>query len=434
MHPAYTSDKPGIAPDCGMKLEPVYADEAAAGAAPTAESMPPGTVRISPEKQQLIGVRFGEVNVMPLERTIRTVGKIAYDETRVAHVHTKYEGWIDQVTANFTGQFVKKGQPLLTIYSPDLVAAEDEFLLAAKARNYLAGSPIQEVSAGSDSLYQASRRKLQLWDITDDQVREIERQNAPIKNMTLFSPLTGYLLTRNAFPNQRVTPETELYSIVDLSTVWVIADVYEYEADAIHLGQAVRITLTYAPGRVLSGRVSYIYPQLDNAARTLRVRADLANPGMLLKPDMFANVEFVVDYGRRLAVPEEAVMNSGLATTVFLDRGDGYLEPRTVELGDKVGTYYIVTKGLKAGDRVVTSGNFLVDSESRLKSAEAGMTGMPGMSGGQAGGGKAPKAPAAKPTAPAPMEMPGMQMGPKKQPAPQPPPGKTGAPPRGQRP
>jgi len=392
MHPAYKSDRPGIAPDCGMKLEPVYEGDRTGEAA---EAMPPGAVKISPEKQQLIGVRFGEVRVLPLARTIRTVGKVTYDESKIARIHTKIEGWIEQVHVEFAGQFVQKGQPMFSIYSPELLATQQEFLLAAKARRYLSDSPIKEVAAGSESLYAAARKRLELWDISDAQIEEIARRNAPIKSLTVFSPITGYVLTKNAFPRQRITPDTEVYAIADLSTVWVLADVYEYEAPAIRIGQPARMTLSYSPGQAFRGRVTYIYPQVEAITRTLKVRLEFANPDLQLKPDMYVNVELASAYGRRLAVPEEAVLNSGMETTVFADRGNGYLEPRKVELGEKVDRYYIVLSGVKEGERVVTSGNFLVDSESRLKSAAAQMG-----AGHQHGGPPPAEAPAPAPRKP----------------------------------
>ena len=397
MHPAYKSDRPGTAPDCGMKLEPVY-DSGGEAAAP--EQAPPGAVRITPEKQQLIGVRFGEARVLPLSRTLRTVGKVTYDETKVARIHTKFEGWIEDVAVDFTGKAVEKGRPLFSIYSPELVSAQQELLLASKARRYLADSPFQEVASGAHSLYQAARKRLELWDVTEEQIQEIARREAPVKTMTVFSPISGFVLARNAFPRQRVTPEAELYTIADLSTVWVLADLYEYEAAAVSLGQAARMTLAYYPGRTFRGSVVYVYPQLDNTTRTVKARLEFPNPGLELKPDMYANVEFIADYGRRLAVPEEAVLNSGQETTVFVDRGNGYLEPRKVELGEKVDRNYIVLSGLKEGERVVTSGNFLVDSESRLKSAAAGMGGGHGHGGPPKGEAKPAPAAPPQPTAP----------------------------------
>lgn len=395
MHPSYRSGKPGVAPDCGMQLEPVYEDaDAAAGAA----SFPPGTVNISPDKQQLIGIRFGEARTVALSRTIRTVGKVTYDETKIARIHAKYEGWVETIAADYVGKLVEKGQPLLEIYSPELVATQQEFLLALKARGYLGQSPVREVAAGANSLYDAARKRLELWDVTEEQIRELTRRNAPIRTLTLYAPLSGYILSRNVFPRQRITPETELYGIANLSTVWVLADFYESEAASVRTGQHARMTLSYYPGRSFHGTVTYINPQVDNTTRALKARLeftnDFANGDLALKPDMYANVEIVVDYGRQLAIPEEAVLDSGLEATVFVDRGNGYLEPRRVLLGEKVDKMYVVRQGLGEGERVVTSANFLVDSESRLKSALAGI----GAGGAhQHGTAAAEPAPAAKP-------------------------------------
>lgn len=382
MHPAYKSNKPGQAPDCGMDLVPIYADEGK----PVDRALPAGTIRINPEKQQLIGVQYGQVETRRLARTIRAVGRLTYDETRIARIHGKIEGYIEQVMVDFTGKEVRKGEPLLTIYSPELLATQQEFLLAARARRQLADSPFREVSSGSESLYQAARKRLDLWDISEEQIADIEKRNQPRKNLTLYAPLSGFVTARNAFPRQRVTPETELYAISDLSVVWVLADLYEYEIPLINVGQQATMTLSYFPGQKFSGKVTYLYPQLDPMTRTLKVRLEFPNPEYRLRPDMFANVEFAADFGQQLAVPQEAVLDSGAERTVFVDRGDGYLEPRKVELREKVDGWYIVHKGLAAGERVVTSGNFLVDSESLLKSAAGAMgghAGMPGMSGGE---------------------------------------------------
>ncbi len=367
MHPAYKSDKPGKAPDCGMDLVPVYAEEA------PAEEMPAGTVRISARKLQLIGVQYGTVVSEPLARTIRTVGRLAYDETKIARIHPKIEGWIEQVYVDFTGKLVEKGQPLLSLYSPELVSTQQEFLIAKKARDYMASSPVEGVSSGALSLYEASRQRLRLWDITDEQIKELEERGTPTKTLTLYSPIRGFVLSRAAFEKQRVTPETELYAIADLATIWVLADVYEYELPMIQLGQRATMTLAYFPGRTFAGKVSYIYPQLDPATRTLKVRLEFPNPRFELKPDMFANVELQIDYGRQLSVPEEAVLDSGSEQIVFVAQEAGYFEPRQVRLGAKVDNRFIVLSGLQAGERIVTSGNFLIDAESRLKSAMGAM-------------------------------------------------------------
>ncbi len=382
MHPAYKSDKPGKAPDCGMDLVPVYEE----GTGQMTTHLPEGTFQISPEKQQLIGVQYGEVAYKPVFKTLRTVGRVAYDETKIARIHTKIEGWIEQVYVDFTGKEVKKGQPLISIYSPELLQTQQEFLLARRGRDELSESPFREAVAGSESLYQSARKRLELWDISEEQIEELEKSGKPARALTLYAPANGFVLARNAYPKQRVTPDTELYTIADLSTIWVIADIYEFEAPEIKLGQMASITLAYYPGRAFRGKVNYIYPQLDNATRTLKVRIEVPNPDFTLKPDMYANVELKIDYGRRLVVPQEAVLDSGSEQLVFVSHEGGYFEPRKVQLGAKVDNTFIVLGGLKAGERVVTSANFLVDSESRLKSAAGGM-GMPGMnhSGGAAG-------------------------------------------------
>ena len=411
MHPAYKSDKPGIAPDCGMKLEPVYADEGPAAERPAGErkvlyyrdpkapnykadkpglnpetgndlepvyagepsAMPPGTVQISPEKQQLIGVKFGTVEMASAGRDIRAAGKVAWDETRVARVHTKVEGWIDQVFVDFVGELVEKGRPLLTLYSPELLATQQEYLLALRSREVLHHSTMPGVTDYSRSLMEAARRRLELFDLTPAQIDEIARENRPRKNITVFAPIAGYVTNRNAFPNQRILPDTELYTLVDLSRVWVVADVFEYEAPHVAVGQAVTVVLPLLGGRRVAGRIGYIQPQVDPMTRTLKVRVELDNPGMALKPEMFAEVELRVASGSRLSVPAEAVLDSGRVKTVFVDRGNGFFEPRRVQTGERMGDRVEIVSGLKAGERIVVSGNFLIDSESQLKAAAAGM-------------------------------------------------------------
>lgn len=394
MHPAYKSDKPGTAPDCGMDLVPVYADEA-----PSEANLPPDAVKITAQKLQLIGVTYGEVANQPLSKTVRTVGRVTYDETKIARIHTKIEGWIEQVFVDFTGKLVEDGQPLITIYSPELVSTQQEFLIAKKAKDYLGSNPVPEISSSSISLYENARDRLRLWDISDEQIRELEERGKPTKTLTLYSPTSGFVLARNAYPKQRVTPEIELYAIADLSTVWVLADIYEYELPMIQLGQTASMTLAYFPSKTFTGKVTYIYPQLDNTTRTLKVRLEFPNPTFELKPDMFANVEVRIDYGREVSVPEEAVLDSGQEQIVFVAHEGGYFEPRKVQLGGKVDGRQIILSGLKPGEKIVTSGNFLIDSESRLKSGMGAM----GHGGGHAGGAPAggeQKAPSAPPPAP----------------------------------
>ncbi len=380
MNPAYRSDTPGKAPD-GMDLVPVYAGEG-----PADSTFPPGTVRISPEKQQLIGVKYGEVGYRDLSRSIRTVGRLVTDETKIVRVQTKVSGWIEEVHVDFIGKLVRKNQPLISIYSPELVSTQQEFLLANRAREQLKDNPVKEIAEGALSLYESARKRLRLWDISEEQIRRIEESGSPAKTMTLYSPITGFVQNRNAFAGQRVTPETELYTIADLSTIWILADIYEFEVPLVKVGQKGSVTLPYFPERTFSGKITYIYPQFDFATRTLKVRLEVKNPDFELKPNMFANVELQVDFGRQLSLPEEAVLDSGNEQTVFVAREGGHFEPRRVRLGPKVGGFFIVRDGVGDGERVVTSANFLIDSESQLKTAVEGMSGT-----GHAGHGIDPK-------------------------------------------
>lgn len=365
--PEFKSDKPGINPETGGTLEPVYESDAAA--------MPMGTIRVSPEKQQLIGVKFGEVTPSAGMHAFRSVGQVAMDETRFTKVQTRIDGWIEKVYVDFTGKFVEKGQPLLTMYSPEMLASQREYLLALRSKEIMKGSPLSDSQQQSDSLLAAARKRLELFSLSEAQIQEITRTQQPLTNITVYSPISGYIMMRNAFPKQRITPETELYTVVDLSKVWIMADVFENEASMIQVGMAARIKPSYGTGQAFNGRVSYIQPSVDPTTRTLKVRIEAANPNMMLKPEMFVNVEFSVSMPARMTVPAEAVLDTGLKQTVFVDRGNGYLEPREVEIGERIGDRLEVLKGLTPGERIVTSGNFLIDSESQLKSSAAGMAG-----------------------------------------------------------
>jgi len=373
MHANYRSVKPGDCPICGMKLVPD--DDSAQPAGNDAAPMPMGAVRVSPEKQQLIGVKFGEVRSGAGVHSFRSVGQVTMDETRFTKVQTRIDGWIEKVYVDFTGKFVEKGQPLLTLYSPEMLASQREYLLALRSREIMKGSPLAGSQQQSDSLIAASRKRLELFSLSEAQIQEITRTQQPLTNITIYSPISGYVMMRNAFPKQRITPETELYTVVDLSNVWIMADVFENEASMIQVGMPVRMNLSYAGGRKFNGRVNYIQPQVDPMTRTLKVRIEAGNPNMTLKPDMFVDVEFNVSMPARLTVPAEAVLDTGLKKTVFVDLGNGYLEPRQVEIGERIGDRIEITKGLAAKERIVVSGNFLIDSESQLKSSAAGMAG-----------------------------------------------------------
>lgn len=370
MHPQIRSDKPGTCPICNMNLEKMEE-----GSERVKEAAAPGTIRISPERQQLIGIQLTEVTLGPLSSTIRAVGRLAYDETRISRIQTKIEGWIEEVMVNYTGILVKKGQPLATVYSPELFTTQRELIIAGKSRDALQGSEFPEIASGAASLYESTRQRLKLWDITDTQIKEIERKGSPSRAMAIYSPISGFVINRNAYPGQRITPETDLYTVVDLSSIWVLADVYEYEIYMVRPGQDAVMTLPYNPGRSLKGKVDYIYPELDKTTRTLKVRLQFPNPDFQLKPDMYANVEIRIDHGSHLSVPNEAILDSGVDQIVFMALQEGHFEPRKIQVGARVGNRSIVLGGLKAGDKVVSSGNFLVDSESQLKAVLKGFAG-----------------------------------------------------------
>jgi Cu(I)/Ag(I) efflux system membrane fusion protein len=343
------------------------------------QEVAPGTVQISPEKQQLIGVKFGTVEMRPLEKVIRTVGRIDYDEKRIVTVSPKIGGWIEDLYVDFTGRFVKQGEPLLTIYSPELVSTQEEYLIALRAKRDLSKSPFPEVVGSGDSLAESAKRRLKLWDINDDQIKNLEETGKAKKTLTLYSPFSGFVLEKAAYKGMNVMPGVALFKLADLSVVWLYADVYEYELPFVRLGQQASVQLASMPGETFTGRAIYIYPSLNPETRTAKVRFELPNPHGKLKPEMYANVEIKVHLGQKLTVPEGAIIDTGIRQLAIIDKGNGYFEPREVKVGSKVDNYYEVIKGLKAGERVVTSANFLIDSESKLKEAVGGMAGMPGM-------------------------------------------------------
>lgn len=387
MHTHYKSDRPGNCPICSMKLVPL--ETAPSPAAPGAEAESSGTgqapaaagggapaIRIAPERQQQIGVRFAEVASLPAAVEIRAVGRVAYDETQLTHIHTKVSGWIEDVFVNFVGSVVRKGQPLFTIYSPDFVASQQEYLLALRARDELGGSSFSRIADGSRSLVENSRRRLELWDMPPAQIEALEKRGEVSRTVTIVSPASGVVTERAAYHHGRyVSPDLDLYTIVDLSRVWVLAEVYEYELPHVSVGQAAEATLPYDSGRKpLLGKVTFVHPFLNPQTRTVQVRMEFPNPGLALKPETFVNVSLTRDLGRRLLVPKDAVMDTGRMQYVFVDKGDGYLEPRAVKAGPEVAAGRVITEGLEEAERVVTAANFILDSESRLKGAFDAMT------------------------------------------------------------
>jgi multidrug efflux pump subunit AcrA (membrane-fusion protein) len=368
MHPAYRADKPGVAPDCGMQLVPKYADDETATL-----KRPAGTVKIPPEKQQLIGVRTATVERQSLARTVRTTGQLTSDETKLAHIHVKVNGYIDKGYVDYIGQLVKKGQPLFTLYSPDLVATEEEYLIAKRGAKEMGSSQFPDVAQGSQSLLHSTRERLKLWDISDEQIKKLDETGEVTKTLTFYSPVSGFVTDRKAFPQTAVTPDMDLYVISDLSTIWVNADVYEYEVPFVKVGQTADMQLSYYAGRTYTGKITYIYPTVDPVSHTVKARIEFPNPNFDLKPQMLANVQLKIDYGKQIVVPQEAIMDSGDKQYLFVVHDGGVFEPRVIQMGAKLEGNVVVLSGLNAGETIVTSGNFLIDSESRLKSAMAGM-------------------------------------------------------------
>jgi RND family efflux transporter MFP subunit len=348
------------------------------------QNMAPGTVVLDAATQQKIGVTYSTVRRAPLKRTISTVGLVQMDDEKISRVHVKVAGWIHKVYLDYVGKLVKKGQPLFTLYSPDLVATEQEYLIALKGQEYLAKTPYSDVSTGADSLLNATRDRLRLWDISDAQIQNLESTGKAATDMTLYSPIDGFVMNRTAYEQTYVTPETNLYEIADLSTIWIYVDIFEYEAPFVRMGQTAQMQLSYFPGKTYRGKVTYIYPTLDPKTRTIKVRLEFPNPGYKLKPDMYADVQLNVDYGTQTLVPSEAVLNSGTRQVVFIAKPNGYFEPRDIKIGDQFDGQTVVLAGLKPGEKIVASGNFLIDSESRLGAAmQQMMASMPGMDMGK---------------------------------------------------
>ncbi|KAF0145701.1 MAG: hypothetical protein FD156_676 [Nitrospirae bacterium] len=329
------------------------------------------TVEISLEKQQLIGVKITEVSVKPLRKIIRTVGRIEYDERRLGTVNTKIEGWIEKLYVDYTGRYVKKGEPLAEIYSPELVATQQEFLNVlkwAKQSTESRGNKYSPmISKDADAMVEAAKQRLRLWDISDAQIKKIEETGKPVRTLIIYSPVSGYIVQKMAIQGMRVMPGEKLFDVADLSTVWVVSDIYEYELSLIKTGQTAKISLSYLQGKEFSSTVDYIYPAISGETRTAKVRFTISNPSGQLKPQMFTNVEIKIDMGKRLAIPDDAVIDTGTRQIVYVDKGEGYFEPREVMLGLRAEGFSEVTMGLKAGEKVVSSATFLIDSESQLK-------------------------------------------------------------------
>ena len=365
MDPNYTADGPGKSP-MGMDLIPVYEDELSRS----------GTVTIDPVTVQNIGVRTATIMRRPLNRNVRTVGRVDYDETRMTDVNTKVAGWVEKLHVDFTGKQVTTGQPLLDIYSPELVAAQEEYLTALDYHRRLQLSAADNVIRGARDLLRAAGQRLRYWDITDAQIAELERSQTVRRRMTIYSPQQGIVTHKSIFDGQHVKSGEHLYRIAELSTVWVHADVYEYELPWVKTGQQATVALSYLPGRTFAGRVTYIDPYLDPKTRTATARIILDNPVGELKPGMYADVEIATPVSENtVVVPVQAIIHSGRRHVAVVSLGEGRFQPRDIDIGVEAEGYYQVLKGLREGETIVTSSQFLIDSESNLKAAVSAMRG-----------------------------------------------------------
>jgi RND family efflux transporter MFP subunit len=349
-------------------------------------------IQLTPQRMQSIGVTTGTVEFKQISSDIRATGNVDIDQRLVSYVQVRFPGYIRQVFANAVYQYVRKGEPLFTVYSPDLVATEQEYLLARQHQKALSTSTVDGVASGAAALANAAQQRLEQWEVPPGELNKLKATGKPITDLTINSPVSGYITEYNALPNMYVQPSTRLYTVADLSRVWVYAQVFQDDVGRLKPGDPAQITVDSYPSRTFSGRIDQILPQVDLATRTVRVRLVIENPGLKLKPGMFVNVDMKAPMGRQLAVPASAVLQTGTQSIVFLYQSDGTLTPKAVELGSRAGDDFIVLSGLKRHQRIVTSANFLIDSESQLQSAAGSFT--PPPSG--AGGTQAPAKPASQ--------------------------------------
>jgi Cu(I)/Ag(I) efflux system membrane fusion protein/cobalt-zinc-cadmium efflux system membrane fusion protein len=374
----HTSRTAQIEPSTAQTSEaappPMQSMSAEQSATPSQSGTALAAIQLSPQRMQSIGVQIGEVKYQPVNDEIRFYGNVQADERRLAYVQTRFAGWIRKLYADATGDFVRKGQPLFTIYSPDLVTTEQEYLIAKKNQADLQQSSVTGVASGAASLFSATRDRLLQWEIPPSEIAKLDATGKVITDLTINSPVSGYITEKNALPNMYVQPEMHLYTVSDLSDVWVLAQVFQNDAGKIKPGDRAEVTVDAYPGRVFAGRVDYLLPQVDSTTRTLPVRLVIPNPGLKLRPGMYVNVRLKLPLDKQLVVPGSAIFHSGTRNLVFAYRGDGNIEPREVELGSSVGEQQIVAKGVHAGEQIVISANFLIDSEAQLQAAAGAFT------------------------------------------------------------
>lgn len=367
MHPTYVADRPGTCPICNMDL----VRKTKAPAEPEGAAAPGGGASVdgSAEALRRAGVVTAVATVGHLTRSVRAAGSVVADERRQVRAQSKISGWVEKLAVNATGQYVRQGEPAMAVYSPALLAAQSDYLLARDAANRFAGSQLPEVRRGGQDLLVAARRRLELLDVPESFIVELDRTRTSQRTVDLLVPASGFVTAKSVVQGQEISPGMELYTVTDLSHVWVEAAFFESEARWISIGQPATIRLPYDDRRELTSKVSYVYPTVDAAARTLTARFEVPNPGFALRPGMFVDVEFEIDLGAGVLIPASAVLDSGLRRIVFVENASGQLEPREVETGERSGDSVAVVRGVAAGERVATRANFLLDAESRITGA-----------------------------------------------------------------
>lgn len=389
MHPTYTSDRQGDCPICGMRLVKkeikekdenkkiverkidhsmmkMPMDDSEMKDMKMDESV---ELEIDPAKQQYIGINTTKAIRKNVNKEIKALGIIAADETMLSHIHSKFSGYIQKVFADYEGKLVKKGEPLFTVYSPELVSTQEEYLLALTAKDKLKGNKFPEIDASQEALLQAAKRRLELWDITDEQINKLEQTRQATKELTFYSPVNGFIIKREAFEGNQISPEVAIYDIADLSKVWAQVEVYEVDLPFVMVGQNAIVNFQYENLKPITAKITYIYPTVDPMTRTVKVRLEMNNTGFKLKPDMYISANIQSGFGNQIIVPTRAVIDSGERQIVFIKTNEGKFTPKQVRLGPELSNERVIYEGIKEGEEVVTDGNFLLDSESNLETA-----------------------------------------------------------------
>jgi len=359
MHPTYTSNKQGDCPICGMKLVEKKDREKHSAL----------ELNIDPQKEQYIGIKTTKAIIQDAKKEINVLGTIVPDERRLSHIHTKFSGYIQKVFADYEGKLISKGQPLFTVYSPELVSTQEEFLLALDAEDKLKGNKFSEIDQSQNALLSAAKKRLELWDVSENQIKKLKETRRTSKELTIYSPVNGFITERNAFEGEQISQEDTLYDIADLSVVWAIVEAYETDLPHIMLDQSAVINFPYENIKPITGKVTYIYPTVEETTRTIKIRIELNNPSFKLKPDMYVNAVIETSIGKQIIIPARAVIESGKRKIVFVKSTEGKFIPKEINPGPEINNDRVIYSGINEGDEIVTDGNFLLDSESNLETA-----------------------------------------------------------------